>query len=379
MLAMRISQGAVDELYDAVTNYINSDESDEELHTINETLMSFYKEYGDKKAAEKYDSSILNDILKRTGDQKEHKITPKEHKITLGEVSDITFSTFTKYGTSITEGLDKGIKEGQPTVVDTMTKLGIKLPDVFRTVIDSHSPSKVFYEIGSDIVRGLTNGINDSSVIAEQSMLGISAVLQNAISGMSPISTSIQSVVGSVSSAMGGFASIGYGYQGNVGVSPARAIANEEAKAAGKSQAEAYNEGLKEEGAKADEESKSTGSKILDWLKEKGHDLYEVFKEWGGAIWGYLKGLFPNMTATIEQLAMMLGVVETNMTGGGRLQTDYGQALKAAEELSKHNGKTAEENLEAIYGADIRKKMLKDRIINQDFGGIDIGGWVLDY
>jgi len=62
-------------------------------------------------------------------------------------------------GKQIGAGLAKGIRAGFPDVAKSIHGLGTKIGAWMRQKLDSHSPSRVFAAIGSDIVAGLQLGI----------------------------------------------------------------------------------------------------------------------------------------------------------------------------------------------------------------------------
>lgn len=64
------------------------------------------------------------------------------------------------YGRNISEGLQNGISDGldEKKTKDTF----LKLPEWVQTLFDMHSPSRLFYGFGENIVAGLLNGIKET-------------------------------------------------------------------------------------------------------------------------------------------------------------------------------------------------------------------------
>lgn len=62
-------------------------------------------------------------------------------------------------GPDIIEGLQNGLLDGVEGVVKFLQDLGTKIIEAICAVLGIHSPSTVFFEIGTNIVQGLCNGI----------------------------------------------------------------------------------------------------------------------------------------------------------------------------------------------------------------------------
>lgn len=61
----------------------------------------------------------------------------------------------------IFEGLQKGLKEGIPAIIDIVINFGKAMLFGIRKVLGIHSPSTEFYEIGKNMMQGLFNGIKE--------------------------------------------------------------------------------------------------------------------------------------------------------------------------------------------------------------------------
>ena len=59
----------------------------------------------------------------------------------------------------IIDGLANGIKAGISAICSIVAKLGTKMLEVIKDVLEIHSPSKKFFEIGQNIIDGLVNGV----------------------------------------------------------------------------------------------------------------------------------------------------------------------------------------------------------------------------
>lgn len=62
-------------------------------------------------------------------------------------------------GPDIIEGLQNGLLDGAEGIVKFLQDLGTKIIEAICAVLGIHSPSTVFFEIGTNIVQGLCNGI----------------------------------------------------------------------------------------------------------------------------------------------------------------------------------------------------------------------------
>ena len=63
----------------------------------------------------------------------------------------------------IIEGLANGLTNGIKNIVNIMKDLGMKILETIKGVLGIHSPSREFFEIGSNIIQGLFNGLADGA------------------------------------------------------------------------------------------------------------------------------------------------------------------------------------------------------------------------
>ena len=71
-------------------------------------------------------------------------------------LSDLNFYDI---GSNIVAGLVNGLKDGSSKVIEEIVLVGSKLLEAFKALLGIHSPSKEFYEIGTNIIQGLINGL----------------------------------------------------------------------------------------------------------------------------------------------------------------------------------------------------------------------------
>lgn len=62
-------------------------------------------------------------------------------------------------GRDTIKGLVNGLRDGTISVVDIVTDIGKKIISTIKNILDIHSPSRVMFEIGTNIIQGLVNGI----------------------------------------------------------------------------------------------------------------------------------------------------------------------------------------------------------------------------
>jgi hypothetical protein len=72
-------------------------------------------------------------------------------------------------GKYLMDGLSNGMNEKVPDVRKTVPSIGNSIINGFTKMFDMHSPSRVAYSWGENIVQGLTNGIakNTGTVVSE--------------------------------------------------------------------------------------------------------------------------------------------------------------------------------------------------------------------
>ena len=79
------------------------------------------------------------------------------------------------------EGLVGGITAGIKSVVDSVKNLGKKVVDGLKSFLGIHSPSKVFADIGMNIIQGLINGIGNMLSNATKAIVNVVTSLISAI------------------------------------------------------------------------------------------------------------------------------------------------------------------------------------------------------
>ena len=103
-------------------------------------------------------------------------------------------------GPDIIEGLQNGLLDGVEGVVKFLQDLGTKIIEAICAVLGIHSPSTVFFEIGTNIVQGLCNGIRYLSDEVSGVIYDLVEDIKYALSGVD------WGVVIPVSGAIGAFA-----------------------------------------------------------------------------------------------------------------------------------------------------------------------------
>lgn len=77
----------------------------------------------------------------------------------VGEFFTNLIEDMKEIGPDIIEGLQNGLLDGAEGIVKFLQDLGTKIIEAICAVLGIHSPSTVFFEIGTNIVQGLCNGI----------------------------------------------------------------------------------------------------------------------------------------------------------------------------------------------------------------------------
>ena len=73
----------------------------------------------------------------------------------------------------IIQGLANGLKNGAKVAIDAIIAVGKGLIDGIKKILDSHSPSMKFYEIGRDVILGLINGIKEFAGMAYSLVMSV--------------------------------------------------------------------------------------------------------------------------------------------------------------------------------------------------------------
>lgn len=77
----------------------------------------------------------------------------------------------------IIQGLANGLKNGAKVAIDAIIAVGKGLIDGIKKILDSHSPSMKFYEIGKDVILGLINGIKEFAGMAYSLVMSVGSKL----------------------------------------------------------------------------------------------------------------------------------------------------------------------------------------------------------
>ena len=90
---------------------------------------------------------------------------------------DDNHDQFWEIGKQAVAGLWQGIKDSWSDLLSNLTEKVRSLADTAKRVLGIHSPSKVFTEIGENVIQGLVNGINTGTPAAEQAIQNIAQTL----------------------------------------------------------------------------------------------------------------------------------------------------------------------------------------------------------
>jgi phage-related protein len=96
-------------------------------------------------------------------------------------------------GFELIKGLAKGLIENIPRLLgEAASAIGKALTNGVKAVFQIKSPSRVFMDIGSDVVAGLEEGITDNLRMLENASLGMASTVTGTVeSGLSNMSTPI--------------------------------------------------------------------------------------------------------------------------------------------------------------------------------------------
>ena len=90
-------------------------------------------------------------------------------------------SDFKSIGEDIINGLISGITSKVSSVVKTVVGAVGNIISAAKSALGSHSPSKVFAEIGRNVVIGMANGISDTQDILKTSAAGLGKIAVNSL------------------------------------------------------------------------------------------------------------------------------------------------------------------------------------------------------
>lgn len=215
-------------------------------------------------------------------------------------------------GKALTDGLATGIKAGQPGAEASIHGVGTGVIDNWQRMMETHSPSQVFFREGANLIQGLINGFNSgvASVIAAAQSLA-SQVIGSIQSAFNAAMSGLSSIGAAISSGIAGGISGGTGNVTNAAVAvvnAAKTAATEAAQIASPSRLFSVKVGLPI--------AEGIGAGILDGLKNVG-----------GKVGLGVRGLLPAINATFAQ---------GNPSSGGGL--DMGNVLSMLGGISSKLG-----------------------------------------
>jgi hypothetical protein len=83
---------------------------------------------------------------------------------------------------SLIDGLAQGIEENAPRIRDAFIHLFESLLEAVLVFLGIHSPSKVFADIGTNVIQGLIDGISNKLSDAVQALIKVVTGIVSAIS-----------------------------------------------------------------------------------------------------------------------------------------------------------------------------------------------------
>ena len=87
----------------------------------------------------------------------------------------------TAAGLDASTGFTTGISEGTETAAETAAEMAQGAVDAVNTTLDSHSPSKVMYNIGQNVAIGLANGISSQIAAAQAAAARLAAIVASTV------------------------------------------------------------------------------------------------------------------------------------------------------------------------------------------------------
>ena len=144
----------VQKAFGSLTDYIKSFESmspAEKLSKVANDIKGVFENLLDnvKDVYNKLKNLTWEDVLKG--------LTEFGKKV--GEFFTDLIEDMKEIGPDILEGLQNGLKDGFDGVIQFLMDLGSRIIEAICAVLGIHSPSTVFFEIGTNIIQGLINGI----------------------------------------------------------------------------------------------------------------------------------------------------------------------------------------------------------------------------
>jgi hypothetical protein len=87
-------------------------------------------------------------------------------------------------GVALIDGTINGVDGAKGRLVERLKALAQLLPDSVRKLLDIHSPSRVFHQIGVNTIAGFTEGVDDEAPRARD--VTLSALAPRALTAGSP-------------------------------------------------------------------------------------------------------------------------------------------------------------------------------------------------
>ena len=87
-------------------------------------------------------------------------------------------------GMDAMQGLADGVTENSWRAKNAAADAAHDMIQRTKEVLDSHSPSKVFYDIGAGVIQGMANGIGDTMPIIARVLSGMSKTVTTVVAGM---------------------------------------------------------------------------------------------------------------------------------------------------------------------------------------------------
>ncbi len=101
-----------------------------------------------------------------------------------GQSVGLIFDAAMAVGRAIVNGMIAGAKDVWRNATALWRDLPQNVIDTFNYMFGIHSPSKVFYDIGANVVQGFANGLVDTMPIVDRVMAGMSKTVTTVVAGM---------------------------------------------------------------------------------------------------------------------------------------------------------------------------------------------------
>lgn len=87
-------------------------------------------------------------------------------------------------GVAIPAGLAQGIEEKKTFLLDTVKSQAGSVIEKYRSIFETHSPSKVMERIGADLDTGLAQGVSGSTSKPKKAMADLASAIKGAVAGL---------------------------------------------------------------------------------------------------------------------------------------------------------------------------------------------------